>query len=122
VIEVYRFLKKCGIYLLAMVDGGIPKLYPADTINIYEHRLYIQTESEGPSRQIISNSKISISAVRGNEWIHVDAVAVNDDRIEAKKILVNFDPKTCNGLQLFYLQNAVATIERLHVDKKMICF
>lgn len=41
--EVYDFLKKCGTYYLATVEGTEPKVRPFGTINIFDGKLYIQT-------------------------------------------------------------------------------
>ena len=41
--EVYDFLKKCGTYYLATVDGDKPKVRPFGTVDIFEDKLYIQT-------------------------------------------------------------------------------
>ena len=41
--EVYEFLKKCGTYYLATVDGDQPRVRPFGTIDMFEGKLYIQT-------------------------------------------------------------------------------
>ncbi|MDR0995652.1 MAG: pyridoxamine 5'-phosphate oxidase family protein, partial [Tannerella sp.] len=41
--EVYDFLKKCGAYYLATVDGEQPHVRPFGTIDCFEGKLYIQT-------------------------------------------------------------------------------
>ena len=34
--EVYDFLKKCGVYYLATVEGDKPRVRPFGTIDIFE--------------------------------------------------------------------------------------
>ena len=41
--ETYEFLKKCGTYYLATMDGDQPRVRPFGTINLFEGKLYIQT-------------------------------------------------------------------------------
>ena len=56
--EVYEFLKECGVYFLATVDGDRPRVRPFGTIDVYEDRLYIQmgkvknVSKQGPWRSI----------------------------------------------------------------------
>lgn len=116
--EVYDFLKKCGTYYLATVDGNQPRVRPFGTINIFEEKLYIQTgKVKNVSKQIMTNPKIEICAVSGGEWIRVQAIAVEDDRVEAKQSMLDGYPElqalysaTDNNTQVFYLKDAVATI------------
>lgn len=41
--ETYEFLKKCGTYYLATMDGDQPRVRPFGTVNLFEGKLYIQT-------------------------------------------------------------------------------
>ena len=41
--EVKNFIKECGAYFLATVDGDQPRVRPFGTVNIFEGKLYIQT-------------------------------------------------------------------------------
>ena len=41
--EVVKFLKECGAYFLATVEGDQPRVRPFGTANIFEGKLYIQT-------------------------------------------------------------------------------
>ena len=41
--RVYDFLKECGTYYLATVDGDQARVRPFGTIDLFEGRLYIQT-------------------------------------------------------------------------------
>lgn len=36
--EVYEFLKKCGTYYLATVEGDQPRVRPFGTVDIFEGR------------------------------------------------------------------------------------
>ncbi len=41
--RVYEFLKECGHYYLATIDGDRPRVRPFGTALIFEDKLYIQT-------------------------------------------------------------------------------
>ncbi len=41
--EVLDFLKECGTYYLATVEGDQPRVRPFGTIHLFEGKLYIQT-------------------------------------------------------------------------------
>ena len=82
------------------------------------------------AKQISANPKIEISAMdKPDRWIRVTAEAVADDRVEAKKHMLDaypdlrsmYDENDSNTL-LLYLKNAVATIETFGADKKVIKF
>ena len=45
--KVYNFLKEAQTYYLATVEGDQPRVRPFGTINIFEGKLYIQTEPQG---------------------------------------------------------------------------
>ena len=70
--EVYEFLKKCGTYYLATVEGDQPRVRPFGTIDVFEDKLYIQTgKVKEVSKQIQANSKVEICAFAEGKWIRV---------------------------------------------------
>ena len=115
--EVYEFLKKCGSYYIATVDGDQPRVRPFGTVLIFDNKLYIQTgKAKNVSKQIKKNPKIEICAVDGPKWVRVEAVAVEDDRTEAKQKMLDAYPQLKNmysindgNYQVLYLKNATAT-------------
>ena len=116
--EVYEFLKRCETYYLATVEGDQPRVRPFGTVNIFEDKLYIQTgKSKSVSKQMKANQKIEISGMADGKWIRVEAVVVEDDRIEPKQHMLDAYPslqsmyKADDGnTQVLYLKNATATI------------
>ena len=59
--SVYEFIKKCGTYYLATVEGDQPRVRPFGTVNIFEGKLYIQTGKIKPvSKQIDKDPKVEI--------------------------------------------------------------
>ena len=115
--EVYEFLKKCTTYYLATVDGDQPRVRPFGTVDIFENKLYIQTgKSKEVSKQIAKNPKVEICAFDGGVWLRVSGELMRDDRVEAKKHMLDNYPELQamysaedNNTEVLYLKNATAT-------------
>lgn len=128
--EVYEFLKKAGTYYLATVEGDQPRVRPFGTVHNFEGKLYIQTgKKKDVSKQMKQNPKVEICAMNGGEWIRIQALAVEDDRVEAKQSMLDAYPNlknrysaTDNNTQVLYLMNAVATISSFAGKPKVIKF
>ena len=41
--ETYEFLKKCGVFYLATIDGNQPRVRPFGALNMFEDKIYLQT-------------------------------------------------------------------------------
>ncbi len=116
--RVYDFLKKAQIYYLATVDGDRPRVRPFGTVNEFEGKLYIQTgKTKSVSRQIAVNPKVEICAFCDGEWIRIECELAEDDRVEARKAMLDAYPElramydeNDGNTQVFYMKNAVATI------------
>lgn len=128
--EVYEFLKKCGTYYLATLEGDQPRVRPFGTVDIFEGKLYIQTgKVKDVSKQMMTNPKVEICAFDGDRWIRVAATAVNDDNLEAKKHMLDAYPSLQgmykaddDNTQVLYLKNATATISSFTAAPKTINF
>ncbi len=118
--ETCEFLKKCGAYFLATIDGDRPRVRPFGTALIYEDRLYIMTGKNKPvARQIAANPKIEISAFHGETgtWLRLEAELVEDDRLSAQVAMLDAYPELKSmytpgdGVtEVLYLKNAKATL------------
>jgi len=115
--RVCEFLKEAGVYYLATVEGDQPRVRPFGTVHIFEDKLYIQTGKTKPvSKQLAANPKCELSAFKDGVWLRVAAELVEDDRVEAKKSMLDeytnlrgrYDENDSNT-QVLYLKNAVAT-------------
>ena len=83
--KVYDFLKNCGTYYLATVEGDQPRVRPFGTVDIFDGKLYIQTgKVKDVSKQIAANPKVELCAFDGGRWLRVSGKLVRDDRVEAK--------------------------------------
>ena len=114
--EVYEFLKKCGTYYLATVDGDQPRVRPFGTASIFEGRLYIQTgKGKDVSKQIQADPKVELCAFDGEKWLRVAGTLVRDDRVEAKAKVLDDHPSLKamysaedDNTEVLYFKDAVA--------------
>jgi uncharacterized pyridoxamine 5'-phosphate oxidase family protein len=128
--EVYEFLKKCGAYYLATADGDQPRVRPFGTVLIFEDKLYIQTgKAKNVSKQMMKNPKIEICAFSGDRWVRVEAIVVEDDRIEPKRNMLDAYPQLKSmysaedsNTQVLYLKNATATFASFGGEPKIVKF
>ena len=115
--RVAKFLKEAETYYLATVENDQPRVRPFGTVNIFDGKLYIQTgKVKEVSKQIHANPKVEICAFKNGEWVRVAGELVEDERIEAKKAMLDAYP-SLQGMysaedantEVFYFKNAVAT-------------
>lgn len=128
--KVCQFLKSAGVYYLATVEGDQPRVRPFGTAHIFEGKLYILTGKSKPvSRQLAANPKCEICAFKDGVWLRVAAELVDDDRVEARKSLLDeytglrnrYDENDGNT-QVLYLKNAVATFSSFTAEPEVHTF
>ncbi len=128
--EVQQFLKECGVYYLATVDNNIPKVRPFGTAEIFDGHLYIQTgKKKEVYKQIEKNNNVEICGFNNGKWIRISGKLVVDDRIEAKKYMLDQNPSLRNmydekddNTAVLYFDNATATIYSFTNAPKVINF
>ena len=128
--KVYDFLKEAGTYYLATVEGDRPRVRPFGTVNIFENKLYIQTGKVKPvSKQIAENNKVEICAFKDGVWLRVAGELVEDDRIEAKKSMLDAYPElrgmydeNDGNTQVFYFKNATASFSSFTSAPETVSF
>lgn len=114
--EVFDFLKQCGTYYLATVEGDQPRVRPFGTVDIFEGKLYIQTgKVKDVSKQIRQNPKVELCAFGKGKWLRVSGRLVRDDRIEAKEHMLAAYPSlqrmysaTDDNTEVLYFEDATA--------------
>ena len=105
--EVWEFLKSCGTYYLATVDGDQPKVRPFGTAEIFEGKLYIQTgKKKDCYRQLLENPNAEICCFKDGTWLRLRGKLIPDDRVEAKKDMLDKNP----SLRRMYDENDDNTI------------
>lgn len=128
--KVYEFLKAAGVYYLATMEGDQPRVRPFGTVHIFEDKLYIQTGKIKPtSKQLIANPKAEICAFKDGVWIRVAGELIEDDRVEARKSMLDdytdlrrmYDENDGNT-QVFYFKNATATFSSFTGEPEVVEF
>jgi uncharacterized pyridoxamine 5'-phosphate oxidase family protein len=128
--EVLEFLKKCGVFYLATVDGNKPRVRPFGAVNIFEGKLYIQTgKVKNVSKQMQENSNVEISGMAEGKWIRLEGNVVRDDRREAKVSMLDANPELKgmysaddDNTEVLYFKDAKATIYSFSEEPKVIEF
>ena len=129
--EVYEFLKKCGAYFIATMDGDQPRVRPFGTVMIFEDKLYIQTgKSKNVSKQMMKNPRIEICAMSDDRSVlRLEAVAVEDNKTEAQEKMLDAYPQLKSRYsvddgnnQVLYLKDATATFSSFGGEPKIVKF
>lgn len=128
--EVQEFLKKCGIYYLATIEEDQPRVRPFGTAEIFENHLYIQTgKKKEVYKQIEKNPKVEICAFKDGTWLRVSGKLIADDRVEAKKDMLDKNPdlrkmynEEDDNTIVFYFEDAIATFSSFTEEAKTIKF
>ena len=128
--RVCEFLKNAGVYYLATVEGDQPRVRPFGTAHIFEGKLYIQTgKVKSVSRQLAANPKAEICAFHNGTWLRIAGELVEDDRVEAKKSMLDAYPNLRNmydendgNTQVLYFRNAEATFSSFTAQPETVRF
>ena len=128
--EVRDFLKECGVYYLATMDNDYPRVRPFGTAEIFEDHLYIETgKKKDVFKQIEKNNKVEICACKGDRWVRLSGELVIDDRVEAKKDMLDKNPVLRNlyseydeNTIVLYFKNAKAVFKSFSGEDRTIEF
>ena len=128
--EVQEFLKNAGVYYLATIDDGKPRVRPFGTIEIFENHLYIQTgKKKDVYKQIGKNNNVELCAFKDGKWIRVSGNLIEDDRLEAKKDMLDKNPnlrsmydENDDNTIVFYFEKGKAVIYSFTESPKVIEF
>ena len=128
--EVQEFLKDVGVYYLGTVEGDQPRVRPFGVAEIFEDHLYIQTgKSKNVSKQIEVNPKVEICAYKDGKWLRISGKLKRDDRVEAKKYVLDNNPDLRNmydenddNTEVLYFEEAVAVFSSFTEAPREISF
>ena len=128
--EIQEFLKEAGVYYLATIDGDKPRVRPFGTAEIFEDKLYIQTgKSKDVFKQIEMNNNVEICAFKDGRWIRIEGKLIADDRVEAKKDMLDKNPslrgmynENDDNTIVLYFESGKATISSFTEAPKVIEF
>ena len=128
--EVQEFLKECGVYFLATTEGDQPRVRPFGTAEIFENHLYIQTgKKKEVYKQIEKNPKVEMCGFKEGKWIRVTGKLIPDDRIEAKKDMLDKNPdlrrmydENDDNTIVLYFETGTATFSSFTEEPRVIKF
>ena len=90
--EVQAYLKECGAFFIATVDGDQPHVRAFGVSEIINDRLYIMTgKVKDVYKQMAANGKFEICALKksGSEWMRLTGTLVNDETMAVKEEFLN---------------------------------
>ena len=111
--------------------GWSPRVRPFGAVNLYDNKLYIQTgRKKNVSKQILANPRVEICAVKDSKWIRVSGILIDDNRVEAKKSMLDAYSELRNigynenddSTEVLYFKEATATISSFTEADKVIKF
>ncbi len=128
--EVYAFLKACGTYYLATLEGDQPRVRPFGTVDLYNEQLTIQTgKSKKVSQQMLAHPRVEICGFHEGRWLRLAATAVEVPEIEAQEHMLAAYPSLRamyapgdGNTQIFALTNATATFSSFTEPERVVTF
>ena len=128
--RICKFLKDAGVYYLATVEGDQPRVRPFGTAMVYEGRLYIQTgRVKAVSRQLADNPKAEICAFHNGTWVRITGELIEDDRVEARKAMLDAYPELCRmydendgNTQVLYFKSGTAVFSSFTAAPETVNF
>ena len=129
--EIVAYLKQCGAFYLATVEGDQPRVRPFGAVCAFEGKLYICTNNQKRVyAQMLSNPKVEISAMAQGGWLRLEAEAVPDHRREARVAMLKDNADSLSGMytaddnlfEVLYLKNAVASLNTFGKEPRIIRF
>lgn len=93
--EVQAFLKECGAFFIATVDGDQPRVRPFGVSEVIDGRLYIMTgKVKDVYKQMVANGKFEICALKssGSEWMRLSGTIVPDETLKVKEAFLDRNP------------------------------
>ncbi|MBQ6648214.1 MAG: pyridoxamine 5'-phosphate oxidase family protein [Muribaculaceae bacterium] len=130
--EVQNYLKECGAFYIATVDGDQPRVRPFGVSEIINGRLYIMTgKVKDVFKQMDANGKFEICALKpsGSEWMRLSGILVNDDDLAVKTEFLERNPglkgmyKPDDGnMAVLYITNATARFCSFSAPERVVNF
>lgn len=116
--EVQAYLKECGAFFIATVDGDQPRVRAFGVSEIINNRLYIMTgKVKDVYKQMDKNGKFEICALKpsGSEWMRLSGTLVNDETLAVKEEFLNRNESLKSmykadddNMAVLYITNATA--------------
>ena len=127
-IEVYNFLKECGVFYIATIDNDKPRVRPFGAINIFNDKIYFQTgKKKNVSKQIELNNNVEICGFNNGRWIRIEGKLIRDENRDAKVSMLDANPELKgmysaddDNTEVLYFEHFKATISSFTEPPKII--
>ena len=130
--EVQAYLKECGAFFIATVDGDQPRVRPFGVSEIIDGRLYIMTgKVKDVYKQMAANGKFEICALKksGSEWMRLSGTLVNDETLAVKEEFLNRNESLKSiykadddNMAVLYITNATARFCSFSAPERKVSF
>ena len=130
--EVQAYLKECGAFFIATVDGDQPRVRPFGVSEIIDGRLYIMTgKVKDVYKQMAANGKFEICALKksGSEWMRLSGTLVNDETLAVKEEFLNRNAglksmykADDDNMAVLYITNATARFCSFSAPERKVSF
>ena len=130
--EVQAYLKECGAFFIATVDGDQPRVRAFGVSEIIDGRLYIMTgKVKDVFKQMAENGKFEICALKpsGSEWMRVSGTLVNDETLSVKETFLERNPSLRamykaddDNMAVLYITNGVARFCSFAAPERKVAF
>lgn len=130
--EVFEFLKRCGTYYLATLDGEQPRVRPFGSYAVFNGKLYIETAHYKPvAHQIDTHPLVEICAFDDqSKWVRIACRLVADESYEAKHAFLEQMPELRDlgydeegdKMAIYYMTDAEATFSSYTDESRIIRF
>lgn len=130
--EVQAYLKGCGAFFIATVDGDQPHVRAFGVSEIIDGRLYIMTgKVKDVFKQMAANGKFEICALKpsGSEWMRVSGTLVNDETLSVKETFLERNPSLKamykaddDNMAVLYITNGVARFCSFAAQERKVAF
>ena len=93
--KAYEFLKECGTFFVATVNGDLPAVRPFGAVMEIENELYFSTGSKkNVYKQLQENRHVQIVALKQGtrEWIRLNGIAVEVMDLNLKQKMLDICP------------------------------
>ncbi len=128
--RVLKILKQAETFFFATSDDGQPNVRPFNAVCAFEDKVYFYTNNhKNAYKQMKKNPKVELCAVISEDrWIRVSGEAVFDERAEAKRQMLEENPRlkkiyseNDKIFEVFYLNNMSAKIHSLYTSPETVC-
>lgn len=130
--EVQAYLKECGAFFIATVDGDQPRVRAFGVSEIIDGRLYIMTgKVKDVFKQMAANGKFEICALKpsGSEWMRISGTLVNDETLSVKETFLERNPSLKamykaddDNMAVLYITNGVARFCSFAAPERKVAF